>query len=147
MTKETDFIKDAAKFAEPICEIKPETIMPFPSPTDEMVDNDPLFEVIWQVIKGWDIAVPHAYYGYCSATGNHVKAILDAVNHHLDKQPQSLYLSGDQGVEDLMQEIVDKVMNGLNSRIFDVPFDEETKKPLTLWESFMDWLDKHGIYS
>lgn len=50
----------------------------WPDPTPEMVAS-PLFEGIWQVIKGWDIAVPAAYAGYCGATGNHVRAILDAI--------------------------------------------------------------------
>ena len=40
----------------------------------------PLFEAIWDVIKNWDINVPNEYAGYCNATGNHVCAIMDAVN-------------------------------------------------------------------
>jgi hypothetical protein len=40
---------------------------------------DPRFEAVWQAIKRWDINVPDAYAGYCGATGNHVRAILDAV--------------------------------------------------------------------
>ena len=47
-------------------------------PTPEML-ADPVFEAIWNVIKTWDINVPSAYHGYCSATGNHVRAILDAL--------------------------------------------------------------------
>jgi hypothetical protein len=39
----------------------------------------PEFEAIWQAIKTWDINVPGAYGGYCSATGNHVRAIIDAL--------------------------------------------------------------------
>ena len=50
-----------------------------PSPTDAMLD-DPRFEVVWQKIKSWDIAVPEAYGGYCGATGSHVRAILDALD-------------------------------------------------------------------
>jgi hypothetical protein len=50
----------------------------WPDPTPEML-NDPQFEAIWQVIKSWDIHVPEAYSGYCGATGNHVRAILDAL--------------------------------------------------------------------
>ena len=50
----------------------------WPSPTPEML-ADPTFEAIWQVIKSWDINVPAAYSGYCGATGNHVRAILDAL--------------------------------------------------------------------
>lgn len=48
-------------------------------PTPEML-REPRFEAIWQVIKSWDINVPHAYRGYCGATGNHVRAILDALS-------------------------------------------------------------------
>lgn len=47
-------------------------------PTSEML-QDPRFEAIWQVIKTWDINVPQAYRGYSGATGNHVRAILDAL--------------------------------------------------------------------
>ena len=50
----------------------------WPDPTPEML-NDPRFEAIWQAIKTWDINVPNAYGGYCGATGNHVRAILDAL--------------------------------------------------------------------
>lgn len=50
----------------------------WPDPTPEML-ADPTFEAIWQVIKSWDINVPAAYSGYCGATGNHVRAILDAL--------------------------------------------------------------------
>jgi hypothetical protein len=39
----------------------------------------PAFEAVWQCIKGWDIGVGDAYRGYCGATGNHVRAILDAI--------------------------------------------------------------------
>ncbi len=51
---------------------------PWLDPTPEML-NDPQFEAIWQRIKSWDINVPHAYIGYMGATGNHVRAILDAL--------------------------------------------------------------------
>jgi hypothetical protein len=56
-----------------------ETPIPWPDPTPEML-KDPEFEAIWQVIKTWDINVPRAYYGYCGATGNHVRAILDGLH-------------------------------------------------------------------
>lgn len=52
---------------------------PWPDPTPEMLNGDPLFDAIWSVIKTWDINVPHAYSGYCGATGNHVRAIYDAL--------------------------------------------------------------------
>lgn len=52
--------------------------IPWPDPTPEML-QDPQFNAIWSAIKGWDINVPGAYGGYCGATGNHVRAILDAL--------------------------------------------------------------------
>jgi hypothetical protein len=54
------------------------TIIKWPGPTPEML-KDPLFKAIWQTIRTWDINVPEAYSGYCGATGNHVRAIMDAI--------------------------------------------------------------------
>jgi len=51
----------------------------WPDPTEEML-KDPAFNAIWETIKTWDINVPHAYEGYCGATGNHVRAILAALS-------------------------------------------------------------------
>lgn len=51
----------------------------WPDPTPEMLGGDPQFEAVWNAIKSWDIHVPGAYTGYCGATGNHVRAILDAL--------------------------------------------------------------------
>lgn len=42
--------------------------------------TSPEFEAVWQLIKAWDINVPAAYSGYMGATGNHVRAILDALH-------------------------------------------------------------------
>jgi hypothetical protein len=50
----------------------------WPDPTPEMLDT-PEFIAIWDCIKTWDINVPDAYEGYCGATGNHVRAILEAL--------------------------------------------------------------------
>lgn len=50
----------------------------WPDPTPEMLD-DARFNSIWQCIKSWDINVPAAYAGYMGATGNHARAILDAL--------------------------------------------------------------------
>lgn len=47
-------------------------------PTPEMLETEE-FNAIWEVIKTWDINVPGVYAGYCGATGNHVRAILDAI--------------------------------------------------------------------
>lgn len=52
---------------------------PWPDPTPEMLESLE-FEAVWQCIKGWDIHVPDVYGGYCGATGNHVRAILDALH-------------------------------------------------------------------
>lgn len=54
-------------------------------PTPEML-QDPLFEAIWQRIKSWDINVPEVYQGYCGASGNHARAIYDAILAILPKQ-------------------------------------------------------------
>ena len=54
------------------------TEIPWPYPTPEMLDR-PDFNAVWNVIKSWDVQVPGAYSGYCGATGNHVRAILDAL--------------------------------------------------------------------
>ncbi len=56
----------------------------WPEPTIEML-SDPRFESIWQCIRWWDIGVPTIYKGYCAATGNHVRAILDAIDRREDK--------------------------------------------------------------
>lgn len=37
------------------------------------------FEAVWQCIKSWDVNVPDVYCGYMGCTGNHVRAILDAL--------------------------------------------------------------------
>ena len=50
----------------------------WPDPTPEMIDT-PEFEAVWQAMKGWDIETQHGD-GYCGTTGNHVRAILDALS-------------------------------------------------------------------
>ena len=50
----------------------------WPDPTPEMLETV-LFDTIWRAIKTWDVNVPHAYSGYMGATGNHARAIYDAV--------------------------------------------------------------------
>lgn len=56
---------------------------PWPDPTPEMVDS-PEFEAVWQCIKDWDINVPDVGYWH-GATGNHVRAILDALREATEK--------------------------------------------------------------
>ena len=55
-------------------------------PTAEMLIL-PEFNAIWECIKTWDINVPEVYDGYCEATGNHVRAILDALNSMTPTRP------------------------------------------------------------
>lgn len=58
----------------------PKNPIPWPDPTDEMLE-DPMFNRIWEKIKTWDICVPEVDGDnmYSGATGNHVRAIMDAV--------------------------------------------------------------------
>jgi hypothetical protein len=51
----------------------------WPDPSPEMLNGDLLFDAIWGVIKSWDINVPAVYSGYCGASGNHARAIRDAI--------------------------------------------------------------------
>jgi hypothetical protein len=64
---------------------EPENPIPWPEPTPEMLET-PEFEAVWQCIKRWDINVPDRYSGYCGATGNHVRAILDALAMVLNRE-------------------------------------------------------------
>ena len=54
--------------------------IPWPDPTPEMLET-PEFEAVWNCIKFWDIHVPGVNTDrvYENATGNHVRAILDAL--------------------------------------------------------------------
>lgn len=54
----------------------------WPDPTREML-SDPQFNAVWNAIKTWDINVPGVYGGYMGATGNHVRAIVDALKSPL----------------------------------------------------------------
>jgi hypothetical protein len=56
----------------------------YPDPTPEMLDGDPLFEAIWQAIKGWDIS-RHNDGMYSMPSGNDARHIYDAVRSVLDK--------------------------------------------------------------
>ena len=53
--------------------------IPMPNPTPAMLNNDPLFDSIWETIKNWDINVPTHYVGYCGANGSHVALIYNAI--------------------------------------------------------------------
>lgn len=49
----------------------------------EMLDSEE-FQKVYDCIKNWDINVPSIYGGYCAATGNHVRAILTALNYNYE---------------------------------------------------------------
>ncbi|HLJ25350.1 MAG TPA: hypothetical protein VKY85_01425 [Candidatus Angelobacter sp.] len=59
----------------------------WPDPTPWML-NDPLWNVIWEAIKTWDINVPAVYGGYMGATGNHATAIFNAIRLPKDGRPR-----------------------------------------------------------
>ncbi len=66
-----------------VCENESWTVYPIPTPTDwpdptPDTLKTPEFEAVWRCIKKWDIERKPGD-GYCGATGNHVRAILDAL--------------------------------------------------------------------
>lgn len=62
-----------------VIQIEQERGMRWKGPTPDMLNGDPLFDAIWGVIKTWDVNVPEEYQRYCGSTGNHARAIYDAV--------------------------------------------------------------------
>jgi len=54
----------------------------WPDPTPEMMESQE-FNAIWKLIKTWDICVPEIDGDgvYSGATGNHVRAIIDAIKN------------------------------------------------------------------
>jgi hypothetical protein len=52
--------------------------LPMPDPTEADL-RDPVFNIIWDVIKSWDVNVPAYYEGYSGASGSHVMLILNAL--------------------------------------------------------------------
>ena len=59
---------------------KPVNSIPWQDPTPEMLET-PEFKSVWNCIKTWDINVPEVDGNlYSGATGNHVRAILDALD-------------------------------------------------------------------
>lgn len=50
----------------------------YPGPTEAMLNGDPLFDAIWNAIKGWDIS-RSANELYGAPTGNDARHIYDAV--------------------------------------------------------------------
>jgi hypothetical protein len=64
---------------------------------------DPLFNAIWNVIKNWDISVPHIYVGYCGATGNHARVIYDAIKAQLDALKRDVRSDGYHTFDELYE--------------------------------------------
>ena len=59
--------------------LNPPKMAEWPDPTPEMLET-PEFNAIWDRIKTWDINVPEVDGdSYTGATGNHVRAILEAL--------------------------------------------------------------------
>lgn len=58
---------------------------PMPNPTPQMLNNDPVFDAIWEVVKHWDIGASEYYQGYCCGTGSHVTLIYEALIKILPK--------------------------------------------------------------
>jgi hypothetical protein len=69
----------------------------YPDPTPEML-NDPMFDAIWNAIKGWDIS-RHNDGMYSGPTGNDALHILDAIRHAQPAAPVMHKLTrwGDEG--------------------------------------------------
>jgi hypothetical protein len=61
---------------------------PWPDPTPGMLKSV-IFNRVWECIKTWDINVPEVYAGYSGATGNHVRAILDALSKPSEHEHES----------------------------------------------------------
>lgn len=58
-----------------------------PNPTEEDL-ADPVFNAIWETIKGWDVSTPIEGVGlYTGATGSHVMLILNALRALPDESP------------------------------------------------------------
>lgn len=78
-------------------------MIPWADPSPEELKT-PEFEAVWQAIKTWDINVPEAYSGYCGATGNHVKKILDALRQiesedfNMEKEKEKERISTDHAL-------------------------------------------------
>jgi hypothetical protein len=58
--------------------ISPPERITYPDPTPEMLDGNPLFDAIWNAIKGWDIS-RHNDGMYSGPTGNDARHIYDAI--------------------------------------------------------------------
>lgn len=67
-----------------------------PNPTAQDLQS-PLFNAVYNTIKGWDVNVPTHYVGYCGATGSHAMLIVKAVRDlYRDKQVMSALRVEDQ---------------------------------------------------
>jgi len=52
---------------------------PMPVPTIKMLNGDPIFDAIYDVVKFWDINIPSYYTGYCGGNGSHATLIYEAI--------------------------------------------------------------------
>lgn len=90
-----------------------------PDPTQADL-QDPLFEVIWQAIKGWDVNVPAYYHGYSGATGSHVMLILKEIRKCLAGMDPAVCMRCTrtmQSMGDLEARVKTKVKIGMNFNI------------------------------
>mgnify|MGYP006431581685 CR=1 FL=1 len=65
---------------EDVMEEEVESLTGVSDPTTEE-KKDPLFELIWQTIKDWDISIDECN-SYTGATGNHAVAIYRAIKNN-----------------------------------------------------------------
>ena len=115
----------------------------WPDPTPAMLAS-PQFEAVWQCIKRWDINVPDAYTGSCGATGNHVRAILDALAPFLLRvdqitlrpDPSSVVVvSLPSGM--LSERVYEDIVTALRSAYATVPTWEHVRLPVVFLEDGM----------
>lgn len=111
---------------------EPTNPAPWPDPTPEMLDR-PAFQAIWSVIKGWDVNVPDVYAGYCGATGNHVRAILDALG------VDGLELRGPQGTK-YLDVVFDGPPGPEAGRFVEVEDDQGKSRDVG------NWTKRDGVY-
>lgn len=71
---------------------------PMPNPTEEEL-NDPMFQMLWQTIRMWDINAPEYYRGYMGANGSHVVVILRAMREAAREVVRAAFKGPRSGVQ------------------------------------------------